>query len=271
MARTPPQPVSLKRLLLVLAILYCGLSGWRGQWLFSVQGNEAKFRAYSALAERLAGTPRQNAPWARRLLKTFGGMDRYREANSSLPPATAGRVVLYGDSITDYWVTRAPETFFPGHGYIGRGIAGQATPELLWRFQEDALDLHPNTIVLLGGANDIILKGRRIPDAETRDNLRRMIVLARQRGIRVVLCSLLPVHYDQPERQRLYTARIEALNAWLRGYATANHLRYVDYFDALAGPQGAMPLPTAPDGLHPTAAGYRIMQQLLQKALDTTQ
>ena len=76
MARTPPQLVSLKRLLFVLTILYCGLSGWRRQWLFSVQGNEAKFRVYSALAERLAGTPRQNAPWAQRLLNTFGGLDR---------------------------------------------------------------------------------------------------------------------------------------------------------------------------------------------------
>ena len=118
--------------------------------------------------------------------------------------------------------------------------------------------MHPSTIVLLGGANDIILKGRRIPDAETRDNLRRMIALARQRGIRVLLCSLLPVHYDQLERQRLYTHRIEVLNAWLREDAAANHLSYVDYFDALADPQGAMPLTTAPDGLHPTAAGYRM-------------
>jgi lysophospholipase L1-like esterase len=270
MARILPPSVSLKRLLCVLLLVFVALSIWRKHWVLSVQSTELLYRGYSKLAERDAGTPRQQRWWEQRLLRNFAQTNRYRIANSALPSPSPDRIVLYGDSITDLWPMRDSELFASDSPYIARGISGQATPELLWRLQQDALDLHPATIVLLAGTNDIVLRGRHIGEAETQSNLLRMITLAQQRGIRVVLCSLLPVRYQQPLRQHLYLVRITALNRWLRQYAAEHHLAYVDYFDAIADSHGTLPEAISTDGLHPNAEGYRVMQKVLLQALTTT-
>ena len=48
-----------------------------------------------------------------------------------------------GNSITEGWAKYFP-TMFPGKPYIGRGISGQTTPQMLVRFRQDvvALDYH---------------------------------------------------------------------------------------------------------------------------------
>lgn len=59
---------------------------------------------------------------------------RYRAANDSLAGPVAGenRVVYIGDSITESWAAYFP-ALFPRKPYIGRGISGQTTPQVLLR------------------------------------------------------------------------------------------------------------------------------------------
>src|ERR1044071_5464973 len=73
---------------------------------------------------------------AAKWMDDFGDLERYREANSKLPLPAQGerRVVFLGDSITEAWKL---EEFFPGKGYINRGIGGQTTPQMLIRFRTD--------------------------------------------------------------------------------------------------------------------------------------
>ena len=75
-------------------------------------------------------------------LDDWAQLSRYRDANATLPPVANGekRVVFYGDSITDAWAKK-PEEFFPGKSYVGRGISGQTTPQMLVRFQQDVVHL----------------------------------------------------------------------------------------------------------------------------------
>src|SRR5271170_4637771 len=84
----------------------------------------------------------------------FGELKRYREADAALAPPAAkeNRVVFLGDSITDYWKLA---DYFPGKPYINRGIGGQTTPQMLIRFRQDVIDLHPKVVVILAGTNDI--------------------------------------------------------------------------------------------------------------------
>jgi acyl-CoA thioesterase I len=84
----------------------------------------------------------------------FGELKRYRETNSALaaPPVGENRVVFIGDSITDYWKLA---DYFPGKPYVNRGIDGQTTPQVLVRFRQDVLNLHPKVLVFLAGTNDI--------------------------------------------------------------------------------------------------------------------
>src|ERR1700681_4754729 len=81
---------------------------------------------------------------------------RYRDATAALPPPARGekRVVFMGDSITEGWAQFFGSQF-PGKPYVNRGISGQTTPQMLVRFRQDVIDLHPAVVVILGGVNDI--------------------------------------------------------------------------------------------------------------------
>jgi lysophospholipase L1-like esterase len=200
----------------------------------------------------------------------FGQLARYREANAALAPPAAGesRVVFLGDSITDYW--KLPD-YFPGKPYINRGIDGQTTPEMLVRFRQDVIDLHPKVLVVLAGTNDIAGVTGRTSNEEIEANYASMAELARAHHIRMVFASVLPVHNYTHDAEESFALRprdrILALNRWLKDYCAKNRFVYLDYFSALVDEQGMLRRALADDGLHPTDAGYKIMASLAEKAI----
>jgi lysophospholipase L1-like esterase len=200
----------------------------------------------------------------------FGQLARYREADAALAPPPAGerRVVFLGDSITDYW--KLPD-YFLGKPYINRGIDGQTTSQMLVRFRQDVIDLHPKVVVMLAGTNDIAGVTGPTSNEDIEANYASMAELARAHRIRMVFASVLPVHnYTHDARESFALrprARILALNKWLKDYCAKNHLVYLDYFSALVDERGMVQRALADDGLHPTDAGYRIMASLAEKAI----
>jgi lysophospholipase L1-like esterase len=201
----------------------------------------------------------------------FGQLDRYREANANLKPPAIGenRVVFFGDSITDLWKL---EEYFPGKPYINRGISGQTTPQMLVRFRQDAIDLRPKVVIILAGTNDIAgnTGPMRLEDIEA--NYASMAELTRAHDIHVVFSSILPVHNYTPRSQDLFAQRspekILELNRWLKAYCAANGHVYLDYFRAMVDGKGLLKRDLADDGLHPNAAGYKLMVPLAQAALE---
>jgi lysophospholipase L1-like esterase len=200
----------------------------------------------------------------------FGQLARYREANAALAPPAAGesRVVFLGDSITDYW--KLPD-YFPGKPYINRGIDGQSTPEMLVRFRQDVIDVHPKVLVVLAGTNDIAGVTGRTSNEDIEANYASMAELARAHRIRVVFASILPVHNYTHDAEESFALRprerILALNRWLKDYCAKNGFVYLDYFSALVDDRGMLKRTLADDGLHPTDAGYKIMASLAEKAI----
>src|ERR1700736_4569658 len=136
----------------------------------------------------------------------FAQLARYREADAALAPPAAGqnRVVFLGDSITDYWKLA---DYFPGKPYINRGIDGQTTPQMLVRFRQDVIDLHPKVLVVLAGTNDIagVTGPTRNEDVEA--SYASLAELARVHEIRVVFASLLPAHNYTPESKESFALR----------------------------------------------------------------
>jgi lysophospholipase L1-like esterase len=201
----------------------------------------------------------------------FGELARYREANASLKPPAAGenRVVFFGDSITDIWKL---EEYFPDKPYVNRGIGGQTTPQMLVRFRQDAIDLQPKVIVILAGTNDIAgnTGPMRLEDIEA--NYASMAELVRAPHNYHVFSSVLPVHNYTPGSQDLFAQRspekILELNRWLKAYCAANGHVYLDYFTAMVDDKGLLKRDLADDGLHPNAAGYKLMVPLAQAAID---
>jgi len=200
----------------------------------------------------------------------YGQLARYREANAKLGPPAAGenRVVFFGDSITDIWKL---EDSFPGKPYVNRGIGGQTTPQMLVRFRPDVIDLHPKVVVILAGTNDIAGNTGPMRNEDIEANYESFTELARANGIRVVYSSILPVH-NYTDRSKDFFAqrpqkRILELNNWLKDYCAKNKIVYLDYFSALVDEQGMLKKDLAEDGLHPNAAGYKIMAPLAEAAI----
>jgi len=198
----------------------------------------------------------------------WANLHRYAQENAALsPPApTENRVVFMGNSITESWA-KSFGSQFPGKPYIGRGISGQTTPQMLIRFRQDVVALKPKVVVILGGTNDIA--GNTGPSTleMIEDNLASMAEIAKANGIRVVLASVLPV-YDYPWKKGLEPApKIVALNAWLKSYAARAGAVYVDFHSAMKDERDGMRAGLAADGVHPTPAGFAIMGPLVEKAI----
>ena len=195
---------------------------------------------------------------------------RYRHDNATLSEVKPGehRVVFYGDSITDAWGNQAQKwPFFPNENYLDRGISGQTTAQMLIRFRQDVIDLHPRVVLLLAGTNDIAGNIGPVSLQMVADNIASMAELARANGIRMVLCSVLPSdHFTwRPDVQP--AEPIRQLNAWIKHFAASKGFVYVDYYSALTNADGGMDKELALDGVHPTAAGYAIMTPLAEKGI----
>ena len=194
-------------------------------------------------------------------------LHRYAEANAALPPADGPRVVLFGDSITDGWPGQRPE-FFAENGFIGRGIGGEETANMLIRFRADVLDIGATVMVFLGGINDIAQNlGDPYNEDATYSNIVSMIDLCWQNGVRPVICSLLPsYHFRWREEVTDSFEKVYSLNARLKAYCDRHGVTFVDYCSVLAGPDGKILEAYSGDTVHPNAAGYERMEKLL---LDT--
>ena len=200
-------------------------------------------------------------------LLDWAQLGRYRAANQALPARSAGRVVFYGDSITEAWDENGGK-FFPGKPYVNRGISGQTTPQMLVRFRQDVVDLHPEAVVILAGTNDIAGNTGPSTPEMIEDNFRAMAEIAKANGIRVILASVLPVaKYPWRPEVADVPAKIAVVNAWLKDYCAQEKLTYLDYWSAMAGPDGGMKPGISLDGVHPNAAGYAIMQPLAEAAI----
>lgn len=211
----------------------------------------------------------QMAVWAR----DFANLQRYRTANAELaPPAPAEhRVVFYGDSITDAWPLAQS---FPGKAYLNRGISGQTTSQLLLRFRQDVIDLHPDVVVILAGTNDIAGNTGPISIPEIEGNLMSMAELARAHDVALVFSSVMPVNNYTPASQRFFAdrppAQILKLNQWIKAYCASTNCYYLDYFNAMVDGSGLLKRELTEDGLHPNAAGYRVMAPLAASAIEKT-
>ncbi len=196
---------------------------------------------------------------------------RYHEANVQLPPPGKDekRVVFIGDSITDNWKL---DTFFPGEGFINRGIGGQNTAQIFARFPDDALALQPKVIWLLAGTNDL---AGGVPSEAIVANIRAMVRLSHERHIKIIVCSLLPTsdyHQDKSPRFARTAKRpldkIIAINQELAAMCQQEMAIYLDLFSHVVDTSGRMTADYSEDGLHPNKKGYTVLAPTVLAAIN---
>ncbi len=222
-------------------------------------------------------------------LQDWNQLSRYHKANLELKKQRANpkRVVFMGDSITDFWKL---DESFPGQPYVNRGIGGQTTPQMLVRMYPDVIDLKPAAMVVLAGTNDIAGNTGPLTAEMIEENIMAMTELAQLHGIKVILCSLLPVSdypflrsqnapppaaprspFGPPPPSKMTINRPPAdilkLNAWTKDFAARVNAIYVDYYSATVDEKGLLKESLSGDGLHPNAEGYKVMGPIVAAAI----
>lgn len=184
-------------------------------------------------------------------------------------------VVFIGDSVTQGWGEQAA---FQAHkNWINKGVSGQTSRAIAARFDNDVIMLHPGTVHIIAGTNDVypgwaLCKGSR----GSCSPMQTMVERAKHYGIRVVIGTIPPWGcYNDPicgesvadETTARYN-RIVQLNAWLKTFAAQEGVTLVDYHAALTNVEGLHYAEgMTSDGVHPSTAGYAVMQPLAESVL----
>jgi lysophospholipase L1-like esterase len=215
--------------------------------------------AFSLLA---FAQPRQTGP------SDWGNFKRYEQANAEL--TSAPLVVLMGDSITDFWYNEDPD-FFTKNNFAGRGISGQTASQMLVRFKQDVIDLHPKAVAIMAGTNDLcqhMMGQAYYPDQTIFDNIAAMCELAGEAGIKVLLCSITPCAHYMAIPEQDAASRIIEMNKRLKAYADSQkNITYVDYHTPLADAELGLPASGTYDGIHPAVNLYDDMERILTASI----
>lgn len=204
-----------------------------------------------------ANAQEQMHDWAR-----FG---RYAKANEQV--TASPKAVFMGDSITDGWDDN-DQGFFTDNGFVCRGISGQTTSEMLVRFRQDVIDLHPRYVVILAGTNDIARNNGYIELDNALGNIISMCELARANKIKPILCSVTPstgFGWRPDVKDAAY--KIEKFNSMIKAYAQAEKIPYVDYHSVLKNENGGLPAEYSGDGVHPNLDCYKVMEKIILEYL----
>jgi acyl-CoA thioesterase-1 len=175
------------------------------------------------------------------------------------------RIVFLGDSLTaGLGLPRAQsvpsliQTRLDTSGYayevVNAGVSGDTSAGGLRRL-DWALDGDVDVLVVELGANDGL---RGLPVAQMKENLDRIISRAKERRIAVILTGM----EAPPNYGAVYTSEFRQV---FRDLADQHDVTFVPFF--LEGVAGIPQLNNG-DGIHPNAAGAKIIEQTIWRALE---
>jgi lysophospholipase L1-like esterase len=199
------------------------------------------------------------------VVRVFEWMKPNRESFWRQRQQKQGAWVLAGDSLLGNW--RTSERDLAPRPVANRAIGGDVSRGLLFRFQEDVLDLHPSGIVLLIGGND--LSALQSTD-QTARNIGRMLeaIKAQDASLPVILCTLPP---RDSAKAPIKHAELAKLNASIRQLAAINNnVVLLDLYPLFAtADENPQPSLFTEDRLHISAAGYKVLSKTLNAQLES--
>ena len=185
----------------------------------------------------------------------------------AMPPATSDRpkIIAFGDSLTAGFGLSEKESYpyllqerlkTDGYDYevVNAGVSGDTSLGGLERIDWALAQENAKILILELGANDML---RGVPVAKMKENLDKIIRKAKAKNLRVLLCGMLAPPTMGADYQRDFTMafpdlatehKVEVLPFLLENIALKKELNQAD-------------------GIHPNAAGARIMADNIYKAL----
>ena len=164
------------------------------------------------------------------------------------------RIVCLGDSITwgfpmgpmYSWVHMLAETL-QVH-IVNKGINGDTTAGMNYRFDRDVTAYDPSHVVIMGGANDVVFEDS---IDQVIQNYEEMARKAQQAGIKVILGLPTPIDDEY------YEEMLSQLRNWLVAFAQENQFQVIDFSAAFYDEQGELRTELLlADGGHPAITGY---------------
>jgi lysophospholipase L1-like esterase len=194
-------------------------------------------------------------------------------AGATVPPAPEGmrRAVFFGDSRAAAW----PDPGIDGFEFVNRGVSYQTTAQILGRFEQDIVPLHPDVVVLELGVNDLkaipLVPERQdeiVSSCET--NISDLVARSNALGAHVVLTTIFSIG-DIPVTRRFYMDDgmgdiIRQVNAHLRTLES-DQVTILDAGSALDDANGRIRAEYRYDFLHLNPKGYEALQPALKAAL----
>ncbi len=173
-----------------------------------------------------------------------------------------GRIknIFFGDSITEVWPL---QEFFPNYSILNRGIGGDNIYGLYERMAHDVFPYSPDNVFMLIGINGIEEEKSRILS-----HITAVAEIIQTQGIRLYLCSILPLRHPDNWNRFQYQDKIVNLNADLNAWARTNATGFLDYHSLLKDDSGQLAAEYAqPDGTHITFPAYQKMAECVRPFL----
>lgn len=122
----------------------------------------------------------------------FGLIKQAVRANWGNENRKSARIVLTGDSTIALFAGPRLQAYLPGLDVANRGIGGDTSGGLLARLDSDVVALHPSTVVIVIGGNDI-LQGRCMRTVLTNTTNIFRTLKESLPGVRIIMVSIPPV------------------------------------------------------------------------------
>lgn len=211
--------------------------------------------------------PKDEAAWpGKGPIRCFPWMVDNRKAFWQRRDRDQGAVVFVGDSLTGGWKPELLAEKFPKLRIANRGIGGDTSRGVRFRFQEDVLDLKPRAIMLLVGGNDLSAHG---DPAATAANISAMLDAARAANpkVPIVLCLRPPA--ANPKAPYKPGAAQELNDLVTKVGEARDNLVLLDLYTAFSTADGGLVDEYyAPDKTHLSKAGYEKWAEMAVPAFE---
>lgn len=211
--------------------------------------------------------PKDEAAWpGKGPIRCFGWMVDNRKYFWTQREKDQGAIVFVGDSLTGGWKGPMLAEAFPGLKIANRGIGGDTSRGVLFRFKEDVLDLNPRAIMLLVGGNDLSAHGN---PAFAEENTAAMLDMAKalNPATPIILCQGPPS--ADPKAPLKPDARADLVARMANVAAGRENVTLVNLYAVFGTPEG-VPIPEyyAADLVHLSPAGYKKWAEIIKPVFE---